>query len=65
MRFLEIRPSSNLCDVEINEVFTHENGKRYILLKRDAAKAVIARWFWWNDVLEKIARRFKRYGGGN
>ena len=63
MRVLEIRPSSNLCDVEINEVFTHENGKRYILLKRDAVKATIARWTFVNDLLERIARRFSRYGG--
>jgi hypothetical protein len=64
MKLLEIRPSSNLCDIELNEVFTHENGKRYILLKRDSVKAIVCRWFWYNDVFEKIGRRIG-YGGGN
>ena len=58
MRFLEIEPSSNLCHIDVNEVFTHENGKRYILLKRDAVRCTVTRWYWFNDLLEKIARRF-------
>ena len=61
MSIKEIRPSSLLCNVEINQLFEHENGHKYILLYRDAVKGIVKRWFWWNDVGYQIARRFKRY----
>jgi hypothetical protein len=46
-RLVELRPSSALCSLEIGDRFLHENGTVYQLLWRDAVKAVVRRYGWW------------------
>jgi hypothetical protein len=51
-------PSANVCDFNIGDIFILEDdGKKYILLKRDACKATVQRWYWWDELLERLLRR--------
>jgi hypothetical protein len=56
----ELRPSSALCNYNIGDIFTFEDGKRYILLKRDSVKCIVERWTFWDAFLDKLL-----YSGGN
>ena len=61
MNIVDFRPSSLFCNINIHELFIHDDGHRYMLMARDAVKVYAVRWYWWNNILEKIARRFSRY----
>jgi hypothetical protein len=47
-------PSSDLYDVEIGDVFLHQNGRRYKLVERDIIKCIIVKWTWWDDFKAKL-----------
>jgi len=49
-RHKEIRPSTNVCHLEVGDLFWHENGKQYKLLARDAVKAIVQRWTIFDDL---------------
>jgi hypothetical protein len=56
----ELRPSSALCDYEIGDLFRFEDGHKYILLKRDIMKCTVARWYWYDNVIVKLYKLFRR-----
>jgi hypothetical protein len=54
--------NSHIC---VGDVLKGDNGKLYIMLKRDPWSIYVCRYYWWDELFNKILSVFMRRKGDN